>query len=169
MTPLAWVDGSLSLRCDDLLYFPEVIPLDFVWKLLSMSFMSRAHSVRTAMQSTLFARTFNIRQWSKTSNYSFWHQSGCMSPRENVESKAGRQTNSRLPAGNFPLASLFQFSKKRKFGQSPKQNTLLTVCSIILLCALAFRKEILTWVSCTCVYDQLLKQTNHLDCCNYNP
>lgn len=77
--------------------------------------------------------------------------------------------NSRLPAGNFPLASLFQFSKKRKFAESPKQNILLTLLSVILPCALALRKEIPTEVTYTCVYDQLTKQIAHLNCCNYNP
>lgn len=78
--------------------------------------------------------------------------------------------NSRLPAGSIPLASLFQFSKKRKFGQSPKENILLTLFSVILPSALALRKEVPTEIpTCTCVYDQLTKQIAHLNCCNYNP
>lgn len=92
-----------------------------------------------------------------------------LGPRENIESGASRQMNSRLPAGNFPLGSLFQFSKKRKFVKSPKQNILLTLLSVILPCALALRKEILTEVTCTCVYDQLTKQIACLNCCNCSP
>lgn len=33
MTPPAWGDGSLSLRCGDLLYLPKIVPLEFLWKL----------------------------------------------------------------------------------------------------------------------------------------
>ena len=108
----------------------------------------------------------NICQWCKTFSYNFWHQSGWMKPWENTKSKAGRKTNSTLPAGRFPLASSFLFKKLRNFGQAPKWSILLTVLFDHVLW-LWEKKSILR--SFALVYDRLIKQTEHFELCSYVP
>lgn len=49
MTPLAQGNGSLHLRCDDLLCFPKIRPLEFLWKLglsTKLCFLSGVHGAR---------------------------------------------------------------------------------------------------------------------------
>jgi len=52
MTPLAQGNGSLPLRCGDLLCFPKIGPLELLWKLgisSKLCLMSGVHGVRAVM------------------------------------------------------------------------------------------------------------------------